>query len=267
MQGCADPARAVVPLVRGYHEVAPLREDELVVLFGLMRARLERSVAMAAAQHAAAPDNDYLLISQRGRDASCSRGSRARTPSSRTSASATRAGTRRSPKARAESAQRLATTACAPVMDGDLASAPVLDLGAAMPPVDGPRDRPLRRGARDLHRARVPDAGRALADAAHGRRPVRARGDAGVRAARRRGRACARTAIGPATTAGCWSLRHGDFWTLHGHLDPTTLASRRGAGGRGDRAAGRAGGQRRLGAAPAPAALHGSGRATCPAWR
>src|SRR4051794_27055790 len=66
MQGQADPARAVVPVVRGYHEVSPLREDELAVLFALMRARLEMSVAMAARQHAAAPGNDYLLISQAG---------------------------------------------------------------------------------------------------------------------------------------------------------------------------------------------------------
>ena len=40
MQGRPDPARAVVPVVRGYHEVAPLRADELAVLFELMRARL-----------------------------------------------------------------------------------------------------------------------------------------------------------------------------------------------------------------------------------
>src|SRR4029079_11870368 len=36
MQGTADPARAVVPVVRGYHEVTPLRTDELRVLYGLM---------------------------------------------------------------------------------------------------------------------------------------------------------------------------------------------------------------------------------------
>ena len=33
MQHQPDPARAVVPVVRGYHEVTPLREDELAVLF------------------------------------------------------------------------------------------------------------------------------------------------------------------------------------------------------------------------------------------
>ena len=29
----------------------------------------------------------------------------------------------------------------------------------------------------------------------------------------------------PATTAGCSCVRHGGFWTLHGHLDPESLAS------------------------------------------
>ena len=33
-----DPVRAVVPVVAGYHEVAPLRPDELEVLFDLMPA-------------------------------------------------------------------------------------------------------------------------------------------------------------------------------------------------------------------------------------
>jgi 4-aminobutyrate aminotransferase-like enzyme len=66
MQGQPDPARAVVPLVRGYHEIAPLRPDELAALFGLIVGRLELSVAMAARQSAAAPENEYLLISQSG---------------------------------------------------------------------------------------------------------------------------------------------------------------------------------------------------------
>ena len=42
MQGRPDPARAVVPVVRGYHEVTPLREDELAVLFELMRGAAAR---------------------------------------------------------------------------------------------------------------------------------------------------------------------------------------------------------------------------------
>jgi 4-aminobutyrate aminotransferase-like enzyme/Ser/Thr protein kinase RdoA (MazF antagonist) len=60
-----DPVRAVTPLVRGYHGVAPLQAQELAVLYDLMRTRLAVSVCMAAWQHANDPDNDYLLISQR----------------------------------------------------------------------------------------------------------------------------------------------------------------------------------------------------------
>ena len=178
------------------------------MLFGLMRARLERSVEMAAAQHAAAPDNDYLLISQRGRDASCSHGWRARTRTSRTSASATRAGTRRR-RRRGASASSSRRTTCAPVMDGDWAAAPGARPGRGDAAGRRPRDRPLRRGARDLHRARVPDAGRALADAAHGRRPVRPRGDAGLRAAGRRRRGAREPRPAAATTAGCWCCATG----------------------------------------------------------
>ena len=79
MQGQPDPARAVVPLVRGYHEVAPLREDELAVLFELMRARLEMSVAMAAAP-ARGGAGQRLPADQPGAAcARCSSGWRART--------------------------------------------------------------------------------------------------------------------------------------------------------------------------------------------
>ena len=222
MQGCADPARAVVPLVRGYHEVAPLREDELLVLFGLMRARLERSVEMAAAQHAAAPENDYLLISQRGVPELLARleGEDADLAHFRFRDAC---GYEASPKARGIRA-RLATTTCAPVMDGDWAAAPVLDLGAAMPPVDG-----LAIGRYDEERAiytapefETPD-GRwrtrhmAVDLFAPAGTPVYAPLDGVVEVRENRARR--------GDYGGLLVLRHGDFWTLHGHLDPSTLAS------------------------------------------
>ena len=56
--------RAVAPVVRGYHEEWPLRPEELALLYDLARTRLAMSMCIAARQYAAAPDNEYLLISQ-----------------------------------------------------------------------------------------------------------------------------------------------------------------------------------------------------------
>ena len=58
------PERQVVPLVAGYHEVAPLEPEELALLPDLIRTRLAMSIAMAARQRRDQPANDYLLISQ-----------------------------------------------------------------------------------------------------------------------------------------------------------------------------------------------------------
>jgi Ser/Thr protein kinase RdoA (MazF antagonist) len=60
----ADPVRAVLPLVAGYHAISPLRPDELVLLLDLVRTRLALSICTAGWQHAAEPDNDSLLVSQ-----------------------------------------------------------------------------------------------------------------------------------------------------------------------------------------------------------
>ena len=60
----ADPLSVAQEIVRGYHAVSPLTADELAVLYDLICMRLCVSVCVAAHQHAAAPDNAYLLISQ-----------------------------------------------------------------------------------------------------------------------------------------------------------------------------------------------------------
>ncbi len=64
MLGKADPIGAAAAIVRGFHGVLPLDDDERAALLPLVRARLALSVTMAASQSAAAPGNDYLLISQ-----------------------------------------------------------------------------------------------------------------------------------------------------------------------------------------------------------
>ena len=223
MQGRPDPARAVVPVVRGYHEVTPLRPDELAVLFELMRVRLRLSVAMAAAQSAAAPENEYLLVSQRGVTDVLERLA-GEDPELAHFRFRDACGYEASPHAR-RIRQMLALTTSAPVMAGDWAAAPVLDLSGGMPPVDG-----LAIGRYDEERAiytapefQVPD-GRwrtrhmAVDLFAPAGTPVFAPLDGVVERRENRDRR--------GDYGGLLVLRHeGPFWTLHGHLDPESLAS------------------------------------------
>ena len=65
MLGKPDPLGAAGAIVRGYHQRRPLEEEEILVLFDLVCARLTISVVMAACQLEQAPDNEYLQISQR----------------------------------------------------------------------------------------------------------------------------------------------------------------------------------------------------------
>ncbi len=64
MLGKANPLAAAVDVVSGYHSVYPLLEEELVVLFPSICARLAMSVVISAYQHIIEPENEYLLISQ-----------------------------------------------------------------------------------------------------------------------------------------------------------------------------------------------------------
>lgn len=221
MQGCADPARAVVDVVRGYHEVTPLSVDELAVLWELMLARLRMSVDMAAKQFAEQPENDYLLVSQAGVRDVLERIT-GEDPVLAHFRFRDACGYEASPNARAIR-QKLALADAHPVMDGDLASAPLLDLSAAMPPVDG-----LAIGRYDEQRAiytapefETPD-GRwrtrhmAIDIFAPAGAPVYAPLDGVVERRENRNQ------LGD--YGGLLVVRHGDFWTLHGHLDPDSLA-------------------------------------------
>ncbi len=60
----ADPVRGILPMVAGYHEVAPLHPEELAILEPLIRGRLATTLVMSAHERARQPDNDYLLVSQ-----------------------------------------------------------------------------------------------------------------------------------------------------------------------------------------------------------
>lgn len=60
-----DPLEAATHVIRGFHEVYPLEEKEIAVLFPLIAARLMITVANAAFNKHQAPDNEYLSISER----------------------------------------------------------------------------------------------------------------------------------------------------------------------------------------------------------
>lgn len=66
MMGVDDPLAAASAVARGYHGVAPLLEDELDLLFGLICTRLATSVAKSAEARAAQPDNVYASVSELG---------------------------------------------------------------------------------------------------------------------------------------------------------------------------------------------------------
>ncbi|MFD2206455.1 aminotransferase class III-fold pyridoxal phosphate-dependent enzyme [Kiloniella antarctica] len=65
MLGQSDPIGKACDVVSGYHAENPLSEEEIALLYDLIRVRLAESICMAAQQHAADPENEYLLISQK----------------------------------------------------------------------------------------------------------------------------------------------------------------------------------------------------------
>lgn len=60
-----DPLAAAIPVIRGFHAVFPLQEEEVAALFPLISARLLISVTNSAVNKQEEPDNAYLLISER----------------------------------------------------------------------------------------------------------------------------------------------------------------------------------------------------------
>ncbi len=59
-----DPLSGAANIVRGYHSEYPLSENELNVLFDLVKTRLCVSLCLAAHQQSQRPDDNYLSISQ-----------------------------------------------------------------------------------------------------------------------------------------------------------------------------------------------------------
>jgi 4-aminobutyrate aminotransferase-like enzyme/Ser/Thr protein kinase RdoA (MazF antagonist) len=62
--GKPNSLAAAASVVRGYHAVRPLSESEVALLFDLICTRLCLSVTISAWQHACAPQNEYLRVSE-----------------------------------------------------------------------------------------------------------------------------------------------------------------------------------------------------------
>jgi len=62
----SDPMRVAAAVVAGYHANRPLSDEELEVLFPLIRVRLAMSLANCARQARDEPDKEYLSISAEG---------------------------------------------------------------------------------------------------------------------------------------------------------------------------------------------------------
>ena len=59
-----DPLQTAAGIIKGYHQVYPLDDTEISVLFSLICMRLCVSACLAAFQHKQRPDDPYLRISQ-----------------------------------------------------------------------------------------------------------------------------------------------------------------------------------------------------------
>ena len=64
VMGKPDPLSATIPVVKGYHNLFPLMEKELEMLYVLAAMRLAISVTKSAINRKKEPDNEYLLISE-----------------------------------------------------------------------------------------------------------------------------------------------------------------------------------------------------------
>ena len=60
-----DPLKAASSIIRGYHEIVPLTEDELSLIFDMICIRLCMSVCISAHQKKQRPGDAYLVISER----------------------------------------------------------------------------------------------------------------------------------------------------------------------------------------------------------
>jgi Ser/Thr protein kinase RdoA (MazF antagonist) len=60
-----NPIDSAAHLIQGYHEICPLKEIEIDLIYYFIRMRLAMSVTISAHQKQIQPDNHYLIISEK----------------------------------------------------------------------------------------------------------------------------------------------------------------------------------------------------------
>ena len=65
MMGKKHPLEIAAPLIRGYHKMQPLKEEELDILYYLVAARLCTSVCNSAYAKKLKPDSEYITVSEK----------------------------------------------------------------------------------------------------------------------------------------------------------------------------------------------------------
>jgi len=138
--GKADPLVAAAHVVAGYHEVSPLADPELEVLWTLAAVRLCTSVSLSAQRRLADPSNEYLTISEA--PAWCALEALAAVHP-RFAQYTLRAACGLPPcpgTARLADWLRARRQEMAPLMAGDLTRAPVFDLSVGSPEFGSPAD-------------------------------------------------------------------------------------------------------------------------------
>lgn len=65
IMGKSDPVEWALPLIKGFHNIMPLEEKELDILYWLIAARLCTSVCNSASEKRLQPKNEYITISEK----------------------------------------------------------------------------------------------------------------------------------------------------------------------------------------------------------
>jgi len=142
MMGKCDPVGVAAEIIGGYHDVYPLKEQEISILYALIETRLCCSVLVSAYRGALDPKNEYVRISEEGAWSLLIHLS-TESPSFAEYRWRAACGLEPCPKHQ-RIVQRLKETSFSPIMQPDLRTLPpqVLDLSVSSPLTGSPDKQP-----------------------------------------------------------------------------------------------------------------------------